>query len=175
MAYLGYKNKAFMNYKREQEKIKIWKIKQNAEQAKKRKKFREWRNITTISILQLVVVALIIVFYGVFASFIMTDAKADTIKVGDGPFVLAVSYTDSYKDLQYVANFSDCDTAMVYFHDKCNKAPIAMCQAEDRMYMPVNHNSVNTFSSFDFEVDDSQSCGFVKTQEGYSTFVEEKK
>ena len=169
MSYLGYKNRAFMEYKREQERIKIWKIKQKA----KRKKFREWRNVTTTTIIQLVVVALIIVFYGVFASAVISDAKADTIKVGDGPFVLAVSYTDSYKDLQYVANFLDCDKAMTYFHDKCNKAPIAMCQAEDRMYMPVNHNSENTFSSFDFEVDDSQSCGFVKTQAGYSTFVEE--
>ena len=100
-------------------------------------------------------------------------AKTDTIKVGDGPFVLAVSYTESYKDLQYVANFNDCDTAMTYFHSKCSKAPIAMCQLENKMYMPVNHNSENTFSTFDFEVDDSQSCGFVKTQEGYSTFVEE--
>ena len=169
MSYLGYKNKAFMNYKREQERVKIWKIKQKA----KRKRFREWCNITTIAILQLVVVALIIVFYGVFASAVISDSKADTIKVGDGPFVLAVSYTESYKDLQYVANFEDCETAMTYFHAKCNKAPIAMCQAEDRMYMPVNHNSVNTFSTFDFEVDDSQSCGFVKTQAGYSTFVEE--
>jgi hypothetical protein len=65
------------NYKREQERIKMWK----AEQARKGKKFIEWRNITTISILQFVVVALIIVFYGVFASFIMTDAKADTVTV----------------------------------------------------------------------------------------------
>ena len=169
MSYLGYKNKAFMNYKREQERVKMWK----AEQARKRKKFREWRNVTTTTILQLVVVALIIVFYGVFASALITDAKADTIKVGDGPFVLAVSYTESYKDLQYVANFGDCETAMTYFHAKCNKAPIAMCQLEDKMYMPVNHNSENTFSTFDFEVDDSQSCGFVKTQAGYSTFVEE--
>ena len=173
MAYLGYKNKAFMEYKREQEAVKIWRIKQKAEQARKRKKFREWKNLSTTFIIQLVVVALIIVFYGVFASALITDAKADTIKVGDGPFVLAVSYTDSYKDLQYVANFPDCEIAMTYFHDKCNKAPIAMCQAQDRMYMPVNHQTENTFSSFDFEVDDSQSCGFVKTQAGYSTFVEE--
>ena len=64
MSYLGYKNRAFMEYKREQERVKIWKIKQKA----KRKKFREWRNVTTTTILQLVVVALIIVFYGVFAS-----------------------------------------------------------------------------------------------------------
>jgi hypothetical protein len=173
MAYLGYKNKIFREYKREQERVKIWQIKQKAEKARRRKRIREWRNITNTTIMQLVVVALIIVFYGVFASALITDAKADTIKVGDGPFVLAVSYTESYKDLQYVANFSDCDTAMVYFHAKCNKAPIAMCQLEDKMYMPITHNPDNTFSTFDFEVDDSQSCGFVKTQAGYSTFVEE--
>ena len=169
MSYLGYKNKAFLDYQREKERIKIWKIKQKAE----RKRRRELKNVTNTTIIQLIVVALIIAFYGVFASALITDAKADTIKVGDGPFVLAVSYTESYKDLQYVANFSDCDTAMVYFHDKCNKAPIAMCQLEDKLYMPINHNPDNTFSTFDFEVDDSQSCGFVKTQSGYSTFVEE--
>ena len=168
MSYLGYKNKAFLDYQREKERIKIWKIKQKAE----RKRRREWKNLYKATLAHVVIAILLIALYSLVY---VTSAKADTIKVGDGPFVLAVSYTDSYKDLQYVANFSDCDTAMVYFHDKCNKAPIAMCQAEDRLYMPVNHNSVNTFSSFDFEVDDSQSCGFVKTQEGYSTFVEEKK
>ena len=169
MAYLGYKNKAFMNYKREQERIKMWK----AEQARKRKKFREWKNITTTSILQLVVVALIIVFYGVFALAIMSDVKADTVKVGDGAFVMAVSYTESYDDLQYVANFPNCDLALDYYNQNCTSANIMMCQLEDKLYMPMNHDTRNTFSSFDFEVDDSQSCGFVKTQAGYSTFVEE--
>ena len=168
MAYIS-KAKINREYKQEQEAVQAWKQEQKA----KRKRVRDWCTLTSTAILQLVIVALIIAFYGVFASFIMSDAKADTIKVGDGPFVLAVSYTESYDDLQYVANFPNCDIAMVYFHDKCNKAPIAMCQAEDRMYMPVNHQAENTFSSFDFEVDDSQSCGFVKTQAGYSTFVEE--
>ena len=102
-----------------------------------------------------------------------TLVLADTIKVGDGPFVLAVSYSDSYKDLQYIANFPECETALAYFHANCTQASIMMCQAEDRMYMPVNHQAENTFSTFDFEVNDSQSCGFVKTQAGYSTFVEE--
>ena len=169
MSYLGYKNKAFKEYKREQEAVKIWKIEQKA----KRKRLRSWRRLSTTFIMQLIVVALIIVFYGLFASAVISDSKADTIKVGDGPFILAISYSDSYKDLQYIANFPDCETAMTYFHAKCNKAPIAMCQAQDRMYMPVNHQTENTFSTFDFEVDDSQSCGFVKTQAGYSTFVEE--
>ena len=169
MSYLGYKNKAFMNYKREQERIKMWK----AEQARKRKKFREWKNITTTSILQLVVVALIIVFYGVFALAIMSDVKADTVKVGDGAFVMAVSYTESYDDLQYVANFPNCDLALDYYNQNCTSANIMMCQLEDKLYMPINHEARNTFSTFDFEVDTVQSCGFVKTQAGYSTFVEE--
>jgi hypothetical protein len=166
MSYLGYKNKAFLDYQREKERIKIWKIKQKAE----RKRRREWKNLYKATLAHVVIAILLIALYSLVY---VTSAKADTIKVGDGPFVLAVSYTDSYKDLQYVANFSDCDTAMVYFHDKCNKAPIAMCQLEDKLYMPINHNPDNTFSTFDFEVDDSQSCGFVKTQSGYSTFVEE--
>ena len=152
MAYLGYKNKAFMDYKREQERIKMWK----AEQARKRKKFREWKNITTTSILQLVVVALIIVFYGVFASALIADEKGS--KVGVGNFVMAVSYTDSYDDLVYVSNFVNCDHAMKYYNDNCTDAKIMMCQNEDYLYMPVGHNSD---SSFDFEPTDKQSCGFV--------------
>ena len=129
--------------------------------------------LTNAVIMNIVIASLCVAFYVVVAILLITDSKADTIKVGDGPFVLAVSYTESYKDLQYVANFGDCETAMTYFHAKCNKAPIAMCQLEDKMYMPITHNPENTFSSFDFEVNDSQSCGFVKTQAGYSTFVEE--
>ena len=53
MSYLGYKNKAFMNYKREQERVKIWKIKQKAE----RKRRRELKNVTNTTIIQLIVVA----------------------------------------------------------------------------------------------------------------------
>ena len=166
MSYLGYKRKAFMDYKREQERVKMWK----AEQARKRKKFREWKNLYKAALAHVVIAIMLIALYSLVY---VTSAKADTIKVGDGAFVLAVSYTDSYDDLQYIANYPDCDTAMIYFHAKCSKAKIAMCQAEDRMYMPINHNSENTFSTFDFEVDDSQSCGFVKTQAGYSTFVED--
>jgi len=166
MAYLGYKRKAYMNHMREQERIKMWK----AEQARKRLKLRGWKNLYKATIAHVVIAIMLIALYSLV---FVTSAKADTIKVGDGPFVLAVSYSDSYKDLQYIANYPDCDTAMIYFHAKCSKAKIAMCQAEDRMYMPINHNPENTFSSFDFEVDDSQSCGFVKTQAGYSTFVED--
>jgi capsule polysaccharide export protein KpsE/RkpR len=140
----------------------MWK----AEQARKRKKFREWKNITTTSILQLVVVALIIVFYGVFASAIIADEKGS--KVGVGGFVMAVSYTDSYDDLVYVSNFVNCDHAMKYYNDNCTDAKIMMCQQEEYLYMPIGHNSD---SSFDFEPTDKQSCGFVGVQK--PKFVEE--
>ena len=122
-----------------------------------KRKYKGLCNIATTTILQLVVVALIIVFYGVFAMSVM----ADTVKVGEGKFVMAVSYTDSYDDLQYIANFPNCDLALDYYNTKCTAAKIMMCQAEARMYMPLNHDSNNTFSTFDFEVNDSQSCGFV--------------
>ncbi len=129
------------------------------------------KQLTNAVIMNLVIASLWVAFYVVVAILLITDDKADTVKVGDGPFVLAVSYSDSYKDLQYIANFPECESALAYFHANCTQASIMMCQAEERMYMPVNHQAENTFSTFDFEVNDSQSCGFVKTQAGYSTFV----
>ena len=86
---------------------------------------------------------------------------------------MAVSYTDSYDDLEYVANFMSCAEAEKFYYENCIKATIMMCQLEDKLYMPLDHNSNNTFSSFDFEVTAQQSCGFVRTQDGYSTFVGE--
>ena len=155
MSYLGYKNIAYRKHMREQERIKMWK----AEQARKRKKLRQWKNLSTTFIIQLVVVALIIVFYGVFASALIANEKGS--KVGVGNFVMAVSYTDSYNDLTYVSHFINCDHAMKYYNDNCTDATIMMCQAEDRLYMPIGFNSD---SSFDFEPTDTQSCGFVGVQ-----------
>ena len=163
MSYLGYKNKAFMKYQKEQERIKIWKIKQKAE----RKRRRKLKNITNTTIIQLVVVALIIAFYGLFASALIADEKGS--KVGVGKFVMAVSYTDSYDDLVYVSNFVNCDHAMKYYNDNCTDAKIMMCQQEEYLYMPIGHNSD---SSFDFEPTDKQSCGFVGVQKPKFTEVQ---
>ena len=155
MAYLGYKRKAYMNHMKEQERIKMWK----AEQARKRLKLRRWKNLSTTFILQLVVVALIIVFYGVFAMGISAEEKGS--KVGVGNFVMAVSYTESYDDLVYVSHFVNCDHAMNYYNQNCTDAKIMMCQQQDHIYMPIGFNSD---SSFDFEPTDRQSCGFVGVQ-----------
>ena len=116
-------------------------------------------NIATTTILQLVIVLLLIVFYGVFALGVLAQEKGS--KVGVGNFVMAVSYTESYDDLVYVANFVDCDMAMDYYNANCTNAMIMMCQLEKFLYMPIGHNSD---SSFDFAPTDKQSCGFVGVQ-----------
>ena len=95
----------------------------------------------------------------VFCWFMIEKARAN--KVGVGPFVMAVSYTESYDDLQYVANFVNCDMALDYYNLNCGKAKIMMCQLEEYLYMPIGHNSD---VSFDFEPTDTQSCGFVGVQ-----------
>jgi len=126
---------------------------------KQRRKIKEWCHVSTTTILQLVIVALLIVFYGVFAMGVLAQDKGS--KVGVGNFVMAVSYTDSYDDLVYVSNFVNCDHAMKYYNDNCTDAKIMMCQQEAYLYMPIGHNSD---SSFDFEPTDKQSCGFVGVQ-----------
>jgi hypothetical protein len=125
---------------------------------KQKRKVKEWCHVSTTAILQLVIVALMIVFYGVFAMGIMANENGS--KVGVGNFVMAVSYTDSYDDLVYVSNFVNCDHAMNYYNDNCASqgAMIMLCQQEQYLYMPIGHNSD---SSFDFEPTDKQSCGFV--------------
>ena len=89
--------------------------------------------------------------------------KAD--KIGVGNFVMAVSYTDSYDDLVYVANFVDCDMALDYYNLNCTNATIMMCQLEEYMYMPIGHKST---VPFDFEPTDRQSCGFVGVDNNFT-------
>jgi len=128
---------------------------------KQKRKVKELCHVSTTTILQLVIVALMIVFYGVFAMGVLAQDKGS--KVGVGNFVMAVSYTESYDDLVYVANFVNCDMAMDYYNNNCASqgAMIMLCQLEDKLYMPIGHNSD---SSFDFEPTDKQSCGFVGVQ-----------
>ena len=126
---------------------------------KQKRKMKEWCHVSTATILQLVIVALLIVFYGVFAMGVLAQDKGS--KVGVGNFVMAVSYTESYDDLVYVSNFVNCDHALNYYNQNCTNAKIMMCQLENYLYMPIGHNSD---SSFDFEPTDKQSCGFVGVQ-----------
>ena len=125
--------------------------------------------LTNAVIMNIVIASLCVAVYVVIALMLITDAKAD--KVGVGNFVMAVSYTESYDDLQYVANFANCDHAMKYYNDNCatQGAMIMMCQLEQYMYMPIDHKSD---VAFDFEPTDKQSCGFVGVQKPKFTGIE---
>ena len=131
-----------------------------------KRKYKGLCNITTTTILQLVIVLLLIVFYGVFALGVLAKEKGS--KVGVGNFVMAVSYTESYDDLQYVAHFADCDKALDYYNQNCKDAKIMMCQLEQYLYMPIGFKSD---VPFDFEPTDKQSCGFVGVQKNQFTEV----
>ena len=99
----------------------------------------------------------------------LPHAEAKGSKVGVGNFVMAVSYTESYDDLQYVANFVSCEHAQAYYDSNCIGAYIMMCQLEEYLYMPIGHKSD---SSFDFEPTEGRSCGFVGVQQPKFTGVE---
>ena len=127
----------------------------------------------TIKKLYAVMITVLIAFmlcalYALVFNF-FTVAKADTAKVGVGNFVMAVSYTESYDDLQYVANFVSCEHAQAYYDSNCIGAYIMMCQLEEYLYMPIGHKSD---SSFDFEPTEGRSCGFVGVQQPKFTGVE---
>jgi hypothetical protein len=113
------------------------------------------RNFFISLFLQTLIALGLIALYVLFA---LSCAKADTAKVGVGNFVMAVSYTESYDDLQYVANFVNCEQAQAYYDSNCIGAYIMMCQLEEYLYMPIGHKSD---SSFDFEPTEGRSCGFV--------------
>jgi hypothetical protein len=113
------------------------------------------RNFFISLFLQTLIALGLIALYVLFA---LSCAKADTAKVGVGNFVMAVSYTESYDDLQYVANFISCEHAQAYYDSNCIGAYIMMCQLEEYLYMPIGHKSD---SSFDFEPTEGRSCGFV--------------
>ena len=113
------------------------------------------RNFFISLFLQTLIALGLIALYVLFA---LSCAKADTAKVGVGNFVMAVSYTESYDDLQYVANFISCEQAQAYYDSNCIGAYIMMCQLEEYLYMPIGHKSD---SSFDFEPTEGRSCGFV--------------
>ena len=60
MAYLGYKNKAFSEYKREQERVKQWK---EAEKVKKKKAKQTKKLLKTVAAHVFIAIVLITIYY----------------------------------------------------------------------------------------------------------------
>ena len=74
--------------------------------------------------------------------------------ISEGLFILAVSLSGDYKDLEYIGNFPNCIIAMKYFKENCS---------------PPDHVDVNPFK---FDIKTQQSCGFVGVDT--RTFIEEE-
>ena len=113
------------------------------------------------SVMTFIAALLVLAYIGVGLSLV----KAQPIGVGN--FVMAVSYTDSYKDLQYVANFPNCDMALNYYNQNCIDAKIMLCQLEQYIQLPDSYTEDFTYAS-----KDKHSCGFVGVQQTH-TFIEE--
>jgi len=88
---------------------------------------------------------------------IVNNAKAEG-PIGVGPYVLAVSYTGSYDDLKYVANFANCDIAYEYYKQNCKGANVMSCLLEEYSALPSSYHE-----EFNYEPSDRQSCGFIGT------------
>ena len=113
---------------------------------------------------------IIVVMFLLYFVITMPHAEAETKKFGDGPFVMAISFTD-YNNLQYVGNFPTCKDAERYYYANCTDAPVMMCQRESAMHIPINRKADNKSSTFDFEINEAQSCGFVGVDTFKSSFT----
>ena len=79
--------------------------------------------------------------------------------LAEGVFILTVSLSGNYDDLEYVGNFINCNVAMQYFKDNCSEHKAASCTLKEYTLIPPNHVPP---SQFDFDtIREVQSCGFV--------------
>ena len=80
MAHLGYKNKAFMNYQREQERIKIWKIKQKAKKKQRKRTVKRIKNLIGAVLYSLSIIVVAFLLYFLVS---MPHVEADTPHKGE--------------------------------------------------------------------------------------------
>ena len=79
--------------------------------------------------------------------------------LAEGLFILTVSLSGNYDDLEYVGNFDNCTIAMQYFKENCSQHKAASCTLKEYTLLPPNHVDINPF---DFDtIREGQSCGFV--------------
>jgi len=81
-----------------------------------------------------------------------------TNMLGEGLFILAVSLSGDYKDLEYIGNFPNCIIAMKYFKENCSRHKAASCTLKEYTLLPPDHLDVNPFK---FDIGIQQSCGFI--------------
>ena len=82
-----------------------------------------------------------------------------TEMLAEGLFVLTVSLSGNYNDLEFVGYFNDCSVAIEYFKEHCSEHKAASCLLKEYSNIPPDHVPP---TPFDFDtIRESQSCGFV--------------
>ena len=92
--------------------------------------------------------------------------------LAEGLFVLTVSLSGSYNDLEYVGNFINCDVAMQYFKENCSEHKAASCTLKEYTLIPPDHVSPSQFDFDSLSAKESRSCGFIGVDT--RTFSEDK-
>lgn len=72
-------------------------------------------------------------------------------------FVLMVSLSGNYKDERIAGHFLNCEQAMYYYSQVCNDHKAARCILKE-------HIDKVSLETFDFDIKERQSCGFVGVQ-----------
>ena len=81
--------------------------------------------------------------------------------LAEGLFILTVSLSGNYDDLEFVGYFNDCNVAMQYFKDNCSEHKAASCTLKEYTLIPPDHVSPSQFDFDSLSSNESQSCGFV--------------
>jgi hypothetical protein len=118
---------------------------------------KEMKNLRKTTIIHLVIV---IVFLSLYALLGISFTKAEPLT--DGHFILTVSKSGNYKDLEFVGYFNDCEKAIEYYKENCINYMAASCLLKEYSNLPTSHPSNDEL--FTFDITEPQSCGFVGVQ-----------
>tara|TARA_R110002020_G_scaffold133108_2_gene297042 strand:+ start:57 stop:344 length:288 start_codon:yes stop_codon:yes gene_type:complete len=91
----------------------------------------------------------------------------------EGLFILTVSLSGNYNDLEYVGNFINCDIAMQYFKENCSEHKAASCTLKEYTLLPPDHQDRNPFDFDSKSPGEMMSCGFVGVQKK-ELFIKDK-
>ncbi len=112
------------------------------------------KNLFTTTIGHLIIVVVLIGLYFLLG---IPFTKAEPLT--EGTFVLTVSKSGNYKDLQFVGYFTNCEKAIEYYKENCINYMAASCLLKEYSNIPDNHPSDSEL--FTFDITEPQSCGFV--------------
>ena len=79
----------------------------------------------------------------------------------EGAFILTVSLSGNYDDLEFVGYFNDCQTAIEYYYENCSNHMAASCLLKEYSNIPSSHVEPSQFDFDSLSTNESRSCGFV--------------